>query len=354
MGDGEMNHSITVLAAAYNGRHYIKEQMDSILAQRQEGILLVVSDDCSSDGTAELLDAYEKEHGKQVIVLHRRVPSGGPQSHFLEILKFMADLAAGGRREAWEGIYPFGDQIPERLLEAARAEYFMLSDQDDVWLREKADLLLAEMERMQKETGQTGAAGSPPPILVHSDMKVVDENLKEIAPSFFKYQNISPERIRLSQLLVQNNVTGGAVMINRAMLPYLERLPRACLMHDAWLALLACCFGRVGWVNRPLYLYRQHRGNTLGAKKRGSLEEVGKRLEDAEPARRNYRLMFAQARSLLELFYSELSKEQRKTLEVFAGLPERSRLEKMVLILQYGFTRNTVLGTLGQMMFIGD
>lgn len=397
------------MAAAFNGRSYIKEQMDSILDQSQGGILLVVSDDCSTDGTAELLDAYGKEHEAQVIVLHRRIGSGGAAAHFLGMLKLMADLAAGRGAEAWEGIYSLGAEIM-RLREAANGAYFMLSDQDDVWLPQKAGTLLGKMRELELGRGAGGSGvdadaagdrhiapglpadrhtvpgltanlhtvsslsanphtapglptdrplapgrpGSGVPILVHSDMKVVDENLKEIAPSFFKYQKISPERTRLSQLLVQNNVTGGAVMVNRAMLPYLERTPRGCLMHDAWLALLACCFGQIAWVDDPLYLYRQHRGNALGAKRGGSLEEMEKRLEDGEPARRNYQLMFAQARSMLDLFYKELSNGQRETLNAFAGLPEKSRLEKIVLILRYGFTKNTVLGTLGQMMFMGD
>lgn len=427
------------MAAAFNGRSYIKEQMDSILDQSQGGILLVVSDDCSTDGTAELLDAYGKEHEAQVIVLHRRIGSGGAAAHFLGMLKLMADLAAGRGAEAWEGIYSLGAEIM-RLREAANGAYFMLSDQDDVWLPQKAGTLLGKMRELELGRGAGGSGvdadaagdrhiapglhvdwhtapglhadrhtvpgltanlhtvpgltadshtvpsltanlhtvpslsanphtapglptdrplapgrpGSGVPILVHSDMKVVDENLKEIAPSFFKYQKISPERTRLSQLLVQNNVTGGAVMVNRAMLPYLERTPRGCLMHDAWLALLACCFGQIAWVDDPLYLYRQHRGNVLGAKRGGSLKEMEKRLEDGEPARRNYQLMFAQARSMLDLFYKELSNGQRETLNAFAGLPEKSRLEKMVLILRYGFTKNTVLGTLGQMMFMGD
>ena len=88
------DHLITVLAAAYNGREYIKEQMDSILAQSQGGILLVVSDDCSSDGTDKLLDRYGAEHGDQVIVLHRKIRSGGAAAHFLAMLKLMADLAS--------------------------------------------------------------------------------------------------------------------------------------------------------------------------------------------------------------------------------------------------------------------
>lgn len=361
-----MDHSITVLAAAYNGREYIEEQMDSILAQSQGGILLVVSDDCSTDGTSALLDRYGMEHQGQVLILHRCQGSGGAAAHFLGILRLMADLAAGRGQASWEGTYELSPEAERQLERAAQADYFMLSDQDDVWLPEKAQMLLVrmtELERCKDVNGQRQSVlpGSPvlsdraiPPVLVHSDLKVVDGNLTEISPSFFKYQKISPERTRLSQLLVQNNVTGGAVMINRSMLPYLEQQPDICLMHDAWLALIASCFGRIGWVDRPLYLYRQHRDNTLGAEKGDNLEDAKKRLQDGSDARRNYRLMFGQAKSMLRLFDSELDEEQKDTLAAFAGLPGKSRLGKIILILRYGFTKNTALRTLGQMLFIGD
>lgn len=366
-----MDHSITVLAAAYNGRKYIEQQMDSILAQTQEGILLVVSDDCSTDGTSALLDRYGTEHPGRVLVLHRCQGSGGAAAHFLGILKLMADLAAGRGQESWKGTYELSPEAGRQLEKAARADYFMLSDQDDVWLPEKAQMLLAKMRDVEC-SGTVKGEGRPvpsvpavplvpaasvppiPPVLIHSDLKVVDETLREISPSFFKYQKISPERTRLSQLLVQNNVTGGAVMINRYMLPYLEHIPEVCLMHDAWLALIAGCFGRIGWVDRPLYLYRQHQDNTLGAEKGDNLEDAKNRLQDGSDARRNYRLMFGQAKSMLQLFENRLDKEQKSTLAAFAGLPGKSRLGKIILILRYGFTKNTALRTLGQMLFIGD
>jgi len=224
----------------------------------------------------------------------------------------------------------------------------MLSDQDDVWLPDKAEKLLARMRELERERG------ADTPVLVHSDLAVVDEKLRVLAHSFFKYQKITPGRTKLPQLLVQNNVTGGAVMLNRAFLPLLGTLPQVCLMHDAWLALLASCFGAIGWVNEPLYLYRQHGKNTLGAEKGDNLEGVERRLKDGGEARENYRKMFGQAASLLELFPDRLSGEQKEILRAFAGIPRLGRLGRMRTILRYGFTKNTFLRTLGQMLMIGD
>ncbi|MCC2877472.1 glycosyltransferase family 2 protein [Lachnoclostridium pacaense] len=344
-----MDHGITVLAAAYNGRDYIEEQMDSILAQGQGGILLVVSDDGSTDDTGELLDQYGLKHRDCVLVLHRRTGSGGAAAHFLGLLQMMASLAAGQGKAAWEGNYDLTPEEGGRLIRAASSDYFMLSDQDDVWLPCKVQMLLGKMQELE---------GNPPdsrlPVLVHSDLKVVDEQLNEIAPSFFGYQKISPERTRLSQLLVQNNVTGGAVMMNRPMLGYLEQLPGVCLMHDAWLALLASCFGRIGWVGQPLYLYRQHRDNTLGAEKGDSLKGAGERIRDGSRAKENYRLMFGQAGCLLAMFRDKLDPEQREILAAFTELPGKGRLGRIALMMRYGFTKNSALRTIGQMLFMGD
>lgn len=345
-----MEQKVTVLAAAYNGRSYIEQQMDSILAQSRDGILLVVSDDCSTDGTAQRLDAYEKAHGGQVLVLHRKKPSGGASAHFLSLISLMAKLQAESG-SPWKETYELTEDKQMRLREAADADYFMLSDQDDVWLPMKTEKLMAKMRALELKEPD-GRRGTP--LLVHSDLKVVDENLKEIAPSFFRYQKISPDRTALPQLLVQNNVTGGALMMNRAMLSYLICPPSVCLMHDAWLALVAGCFGQTGYVDEPLYLYRQHKANTLGAEKGDSMEGAKARIKDGSQAAENYRRMFGQAESLLELYKDKLTQEQKETLDAFISLPRQTRTGKIKSIWKYGFTKNTWLRTLGQMLFIGD
>lgn len=221
---------ITVLVAAYNGEAYIREQMDSILAQSQGGIHIVVSDDCSSDRTPEILEEYCARYPGRVTAIRREKPSGGAAAHFLELLSELAraetkpGAAVAGREQAGAEEFTasgYGGSVKDHLpVAAAEADYFMLSDQDDVWLPQKAEKLLMCMQELE--------AGLKPgtPALAHSDLAVVDESLRVVAHSFFKYQKISPERTALPQLLVQNNVTGGAVMINRPMLELLKDLRR--------------------------------------------------------------------------------------------------------------------------------
>ena len=355
---------ITVLVASYNGSRYIKQQLDSILAQDEKDIHILVSDDCSADGSGELLKEYEERHRDRILVLFRRKPSGGAAAHFLKLLKLMADADhnpdadhstdADHDTEALPGPlsllseYEVTENQLARLGPLARADYFMLSDQDDVWLPQKARMLSDKMKEMEGEPGHSRL-----PLLVHSDLTVTDEELRPIADSFFRYQKISPERTRLPQLLVQNNVTGGAVMLSRSMLPYLQEIPGVCLMHDAWLALIASCFGEIGWVDRPLYYYRQHGGNTLGAEKGDNLDSVRARVKDGGSARENYRKMFGQAECFYHMFRSCLNREQQETLEAFIRLPRCGRLGKMGLMVKYGFTKNTLVRTLGQCCSLG-
>ena len=261
-----MSVKILVLVAAFNGERYIGEQLDSILGQRfsapwkdagmEPQIHIRVSDDCSADRTAAVVEGYVRQYPGRVSLCRRREPSGGAAAHFLSLLA-------------------------EASMASEKPDYVMLSDQDDVWLPDKTQKLLEKMKELESRL-ESGT-----PVLVHSDLSVTDEKLRIIAPSFFAYQKVSPERTALPQLLVQNNVTGGAAMINRPFLELLKTPPEICLMHDAWIALLASCFGRIGWVDEPLYYYRQHGTNALGAEKGDNAAEAVGRLKDGSKAREN-------------------------------------------------------------------
>ena len=230
---------ITVLMATYQGRKYLEQQLDSILAQTVP-VRIWISDDGSDDGTAELLEQYRGWYPKQVFLFPRKdrtKPFPGAAGNFFWLMSLAAQ----------EG----------------KSDYIMFSDQDDVWFNHKTKELLHRMKELER------GLGSQCPILVHSDMEVVDEQLQRIHPSFFRYAGCDPRRTTFAEALVENPVTGGAVMMNRALLDLAARAPRSCFMHDWWLALTVSCFGVMDYVSQPLYQYRQHGGNVLGARDTG-------------------------------------------------------------------------------------
>ena len=321
---------ITVLLAAWNGEAYIEEQLDSILGQelKADGLEVLVSDDGSTDKTREILERYAKEFPDRVMLRHRSAE------------RKAKDLA--------DGIPAAAGNFFWLLSQAGKSEYYMLSDQDDVWKPNKAEVLLAEMKRLESQYG------SEHPILVHSDMEVVDASLKTIHSSFFRYQKCDPERNVFSELLVENSVTGGAVMMNRALVKLLLVRPQACFMHDWWIALAASCFGIISCVKEPLYLYRQHGHNALGAKETGSVKDVAERLEEsrAKQVAENYRQMAAQAHAFGKMYGDRMSDEQKAVLRAYLALRYQSPMGRFRNIVKNRFFKSSKIQTLTQCVTI--
>jgi hypothetical protein len=154
----------------------------------------------------------------------------------------------------------FGVLLSHALDSPAR--YVAIADQDDVWLPGK---LAHELELLRD---QEAAAGRATPILVHSDLAVVREDLSLLHRSFLEFQGIRHQfQAALPSLLVQNFVTGSTVVLNRALLEVAVPVPRV-IMHDWWLALCAAALGRVVYLPESTVLYRQHGSNAQGSQGR--------------------------------------------------------------------------------------
>jgi hypothetical protein len=141
------------------------------------------------------------------------------------------------------------------------ARYVALSDQDDVWEKDKLAGELALIGEREQVVGQSV------PLLVHSDLMVVREDLSIVHPSFLQFQRLSHvTEDQLSRLLMQNFVTGCTTVVNRALLEAALPFPKVVFMHDWWLALCAATLGEVLYLPKSTVLYRQHGGNALGCR----------------------------------------------------------------------------------------
>lgn len=325
---------VTVLLCTYNGAAYVRAQLQSILDQTVQDLHVVVSDDGSTDETLSIVEAMAATHPGRITILRQNPPTGSAQRHFLKLLV-------------------------ERAYDMA--DYIMLSDQDDVWLPKKVEKTLARMQADEAACRAAGEANAS--ILVHCDSRIVDRALREIAPSFVAYQKMTPSRCQLQQLLVQNNVVGGAIMMNRALAERITEIPAHCVMHDQWIALVASAFGHIDFVPESLYLYRQHGDNVLGAGKGSRIMEIlgrfgigrkdGKTKAEMDAHSQNvYREMFLQAECFRSCFAAELSAQQKQLLDEFTAIPKRNRLGKICTILRYGFTYNLFHRTVGECLFI--
>ena len=320
---------ITVLLAAWNGEAYLEEQLDSILGQdglELNDLRIVISDDGSTDRTREILEDYQAQFPEQILLNHRSAE------------RKAKDLA--------DGIPAAAGNFFWLLSQAGESDYYMLSDQDDVWKPNKIETLMMEM--MCQEV----LNGADHPILVHSDMEVVDVNLKTIHPSFFKYQKCNSDRTGFSEILAENSVTGGAVMMNRALVELLKERPQACFMHDWWIALAASCFGTISCVKEALYLYRQHGHNTLGAKETGSVKDMAERLERSAQVEENYRKMAAQAHAFGNMYGDRMNPEQKAVLRAYLALRYQSPMGRFRNIVKNRFYKSSKLQTFAQCVTI--
>lgn len=245
----ESDH-IAILMATCNGEQYIEAQINSLLSQSCADWELFIHDDGSQDGTADIIRAYEQTNPNRIHVLSGE-PCGSAKENFFFLLK------------------------------QVRAPYIMFCDQDDVWTSDKIEMTLERMQLIEEQDG------AKTPCLVFSDLSITDSSLNLIAERMSVYQKLDPHRIEPGNLAIQNVITGCTMMINRT-LAELSLRPEntdGMIMHDWWCALLAACFGRISFVDRPLVLYRQHEGNSVGAKKLNSWSYLREKLKSGSEIR---------------------------------------------------------------------
>ena len=227
-----MSATIDILLATYNGSRFVREQLDSLAAQTHRDWRLLVRDDGSTDDTMAIVREWAKACDRPVEIIDDGRQGLGASQNF------------------------------GALLERSTAPYFAFCDQDDFWLPEKLEVMLAAMHA---EEGTAG--GSDVPVMVFSDLEVVDEKLGRIAESFAQRSRrpvLSPGR-EMDQIMLHNPVPGCALLGNASLRLASLPIPAGAVMHDWWVALSAGALGRVRIVGQPLVRYRQHGRNTLGA-----------------------------------------------------------------------------------------
>lgn len=226
---GTADTGYEVVLATFNGEDFLNQQLASILQQSVLPVRLLVADDGSSDRTLELLKAWE---------LCSPVPIT-----FLPVAQQQFGCCANF----------------ERLLLASSASYVMLADQDDIWDLNKAERLQASMAALEQRWGNER------PLLVHTDLRLIDRFGRPLADSYSLQQGLMPGRRGWLALAMQNVVTGCACMLNRACIQRALPFPPEAILHDWWLALVAARLGEVAYLPAPSLSYRQHGRNIVGA-----------------------------------------------------------------------------------------
>ncbi|MFE0756213.1 glycosyltransferase family 2 protein [Inquilinus sp. NPDC058860] len=307
---------VDVLVATYNGEQFLPDLLDSLLAQSHDRINVIVGDDGSADGTRQVVERYRGRFRS------------------LEVHDFAAAAEHGARANF------------SRLMARATASYVMFCDQDDVWLPNKVELTLRTMRSLEASHGRDR------PILVHTDLRVVDRDLKPVADSMWRSQEIRPERASLRKMLVENSVTGCAAMINRPLLTLVGTIPDRAIMHDWWTALVAACFGTIAHLDERTILYRQHGGNSIGAK-RWSLGAIYTQFVDVvagEAAIRSVQKTIDQAAAFHALYGDRMRPEQRSLVKAYSEIKAMPSLSRKAFLIRSGLIKSKWQKSLGQIL----
>lgn len=223
--------TVIVVLAVHNGARFVADQIASIRAQTWRDWLLLVRDDDSRDDSRAIVQSLAERDDRIVL------------------------LPPDGRRRGVAG--SFATLLREALDRGAA--YLFIADHDDLWLPGKIERSLKVMQ------GHEAAGSRSRPALVHSDLRVVGEDLEPIHPSYRSYQAVSYDpRQPLRTLLLHNAATGCTFACNRSLVEFALPVP-AGAMHDWWIAQCAATAGDILYISDPLVLYRQHRANVVGS-----------------------------------------------------------------------------------------
>jgi hypothetical protein len=313
---------IDILLSTYNGERHLASQLDSILAQTFSGWRLLIRDDGSSDATLAVIDRYVARAPEKI----RRIATGGAR------------------------IGPC--QSFSTLLEASTASYVMFCDQDDVWLPEKVEVSLRRLQQLEARHG------SAMPLAVFTDLKVVDEDLRELASSFWSQLRLRPHQgQRLNRLLFQSVANGCTMIFNAALRARATPIPPDAVMHDWWLMLVAAAFGRTDHVDEQTVLYRQHGANVCGADRRGTADLMR---ELFSPRARKIALdrrqgvvdaKQRQAAAFQARYAGLLPAAHGRTLRAFLSYPQSGFFMRRYLTLRHGFLYGSLRDNVGMLLF---
>lgn len=204
---------ISIAIASYNGAKFLREQLDSLYNQTVLPDEIVVSDDCSKDGTAEILEEYHRTKGLKYVVNEHNL---GFNKNF------------------------------ENALKNTIGEYILICDQDDIWLPNKVEVLVNAIKKYDR---------TKPVLVTSTTMDYMDGKV---------LRNNTKPRMSWVQMLYGNNTQGCCTIINRALLDKaLPIMPPKGSLYDGYLGMIAGMTGEWENIGTPLMYYRHHANNVI-------------------------------------------------------------------------------------------
>ena len=211
--------SVSVVMSVYNGRKFLREQVESVLSELLPKDELIVVDDASTDDSLAFLRTID--------------------SPALRIFENLSNQGVIGSFE--------------RGLRLAVHEFIFLCDQDDIWMPGKRAAFVSAFEH------------DPMVSVVISDAEVIDAHGNVIAPSFMATKlgfNGS-----VFGTVWRNRYLGCAMALRRPLLAVALPVPRQVPMHDMWFGAMGRMTGTVVYLPTAFLQYRRHSGNVTPSRR---------------------------------------------------------------------------------------
>ncbi len=214
---------ISVVIATYNGEKYLKQQIDSILNQSRKPDEILISDDCSTDATMNIIREFADKN--------------------LIIKYFQNEVNQGFAQNFWN------------LIHKAKGDYIFLADQDDLWDENK----IQEMIRVFESNDSILALNT-----AYNYIDARGDEIRDYRLTRFKNDN-KIKQVSLCEFIKSPRYVGMAMAIKKDLLALVkaENIQQV-HAHDWCLNHTAASKGGMFFWNRILSSYRQHENNTFG------------------------------------------------------------------------------------------
>ena len=217
---------VDILMCTYNGEDFIEQQIQSILDQTYTDFRLIIVDDISNDQTVEIIEKMMLDDSR--IEFHQNEKNLGYFNNFLSSLDFVT------------------------------SDYLFFADQDDIWLKNKVEIQLADLLK-EEENVLMNFSNS---FLLYDEI-----NLDAKFASKRNPDNIKRYYTSSIDLALKNIVAGHTVLIRANQIPRIkDRMSKITdknnLYFDYVLTLILLDKGKVKFLNESLVYFRQHPNST--------------------------------------------------------------------------------------------
>ncbi len=264
-----MSKKVAILLSTYNGEKYLREQIDSILAQTYDNFELIVRDDGSKDSTVEIVKEYMEKSDKEITLMVGK--NLGFIKSFFELLKH------------------------------SDADYFSFADQDDIWLPNKIELAVNSLNKLDDTK----------PNMAFSNVDYYDTEMNFMGNGDSK--NKKPSFLNSLYECINQGMT---MVINKTARDYIiKNIPEKCFFHDWWTYMICTAFGSVVQDDVVTVKYRRAKTNAT-VEGQGKITLLVWRIKklflgDGMKDIRKQQTIFK------NIFYDNLSDENKKILDTF-------------------------------------